>query len=122
MSMITEAREEIDADRIRVATAVRAHYSAAGFSASALAREVGMTQSKMSRRTTGAEPFDIDELSAIARVLEVEIVDLITGTNLPARPIRGGAAAGARRHLYLLEDEGRSAGLSGVNVALYQLS
>lgn len=101
----TAEREEVDADRIRIASAVRAHYSAAGYSASALAREIGMTQSKMSRRTTGVEPFDVDELSAISHVLNIEITDLITGTNLPARPLRGGAAAGARRHLYLMGDE-----------------
>ncbi|WP_193596122.1 helix-turn-helix domain-containing protein [Microbacterium sp. YJN-G] len=92
-------------DRLRVASAVRAHFGAAGLSASAVAREIGITQSKMSRRTTGAEPFDIDELSAIARVLHVELVDLITGTNLPARPLRVGAGAGARRHLYLVDGD-----------------
>ncbi|WP_295105801.1 helix-turn-helix domain-containing protein [uncultured Microbacterium sp.] len=87
-------------DRIAVATAVRAHYSAAGLSASALAREIGMSQSKMSRRTTFAEPFDIDELSAIASVLDISIVDLISGTNLPSRPRFG---RGGMRSLYLVE-------------------
>lgn len=102
MSMnATETHSDID-DRVRVASAVRAHYAAAGFSASALAREVGMSQSKMSRRTTAAEPFDIDELSAIARALEVDLADLITGTNLPARPLRAGGGRGLRS-IYLLE-------------------
>ena len=98
-------------DRVRIASAVRAHYGAAGLSAAALAREIGMSQSKMSRRTTASEPFDIDELSAIARVIGVSIVDLISGDNLPARPVRLGGGAG-RRHIYLLD--GNGVGLGGL--------
>ena len=103
--MTTHAAEQSSAidDRVRVASSVRAHYAAAGFSASALAREIGMTQSKMSRRTTAAEPFDIDELSAIAHVLEVDITDLISGQNLPTRPMRASGGSMGRRNIYLLE-------------------
>lgn len=102
MTNAAEQSSPID-DRVRVASSVRAHYAAAGFSASALAREIGMTQSKMSRRTTAAEPFDIDELSAIAQVLEVDLTDLISGQNLPTRPLRASGGAGARRNIFLLE-------------------
>lgn len=101
--MSTNAPEAVTApdDRIAVATAVRAHYTTAGLTASGLAREIGMSQSKMSRRTTFSEPFDIDELSAIAAVLEVSIVDLIGGTNLPTRPRFGRSGI---RTLHLVED------------------
>lgn len=103
--MTTNAAEQSSAidDRVRVASSVRAHYAAAGFSASALAREIGMTQSKMSRRTTAAEPFDIDELSAIAHVLEIDITDLISGQKLPSRPMRASGGSMSRRSIYLLE-------------------
>lgn len=40
-------------------------------SASKLAPQVGMTQSALSRRLTGDVPFDVDELVAIAVVLDV---------------------------------------------------
>ena len=99
---MTAAETLPDSDRVSVAASVRAHYAAAGLSASGLAREIGMSQSKMSRRTTAVEPFDIDELGQIASVLGVSLVELISGTNLPTRP-RFGAGA-SRRALYLVEE------------------
>lgn len=106
MSTNTVSEEpEVD-DRVRVATAVRAHYAAAGLSAAALARQIGMSQSKMSRRTTAMEPFDIDELSAIAHALGVDLADLITGANIPVQPLRSAGRGGAgRRALFLLDND-----------------
>lgn len=42
-----------------------------------LARKVGMSQSAMSRRMVGDQPFDTDELERIADVLEVDPHDLL---------------------------------------------
>ena len=44
----------------------------------ALAREVGMSQSKMSRRTNGDIAFDVDELGRIARYFDISLAELIT--------------------------------------------
>lgn len=104
-------------DRLSVAAAIRAHFAAAGMSASQVARETGMSQSKMSRRTTAAEPFDIDELSSIARLFDVTIAELITGTNLPTRARAAGGARG-RRGIYLLDDTVGPAGFEPATITV----
>jgi hypothetical protein len=57
-----------------------------------MARATGMSQSKMSRRITADEPFDVDELESIASEIGIDIVDLVAG-NLPQVP------GGGRRFL-----------------------
>lgn len=42
-----------------------------------VAYELDMTQQAVSRRLTGAVPFDVDELVAVARLLGVDIADLL---------------------------------------------
>lgn len=42
-----------------------------------LARRTGIKQSTMSRRMTGETAFDLDDLEAIAEVLEVDVADLL---------------------------------------------
>lgn len=42
-----------------------------------LAAKVGLSQSAMSRRMVGDQPFDLDELAKIADVLGVTIADLL---------------------------------------------
>ncbi|CAN7237984.1 helix-turn-helix transcriptional regulator [Microbacterium sp. LjRoot45] len=72
--------------RQTIAKNVKAHLGHAGISGAEMGRRIGMTQSKMSRRTTAAEPFDIDELGAIADELDITVVDLITG-KLPSNDL-----------------------------------
>lgn len=48
-------------------------------SASAVAREIGISQASMSRRTTGLAPLTLDELSQIAAVLGIPEQRLLTG-------------------------------------------
>lgn len=42
-----------------------------------LAKQIGKSQPYFSRRLNGAVAFDLDDLEAIARVLDVDITDLI---------------------------------------------
>lgn len=42
-----------------------------------LAEAVGVSQQSMSRRMTGSLPFSIDELAEVARVLQVDVADLL---------------------------------------------
>lgn len=67
------------AARDEIASAVNAFVARAGISKSATAHEIGMSQSAFSRRTTGAEPFDADELGMLADYFGVTIIDLISG-------------------------------------------
>lgn len=46
---------------------------------SSLAESVGMRQQALSRRLSGATPFTIDELAAIAETLSVPLAELVTG-------------------------------------------
>lgn len=56
-----------------VAAGVRARLAVAGITPARAADLVGMSQSAMSRRTTGAHPFDVDELGKIAELLGIEV-------------------------------------------------
>jgi len=79
MSNIIRIHQDHPEARNEVASSVNAFIARAGVSKSAVAREIGMAQSTFSRRTTGAEPFDVDELGLLAAYFEVSLVDLISG-------------------------------------------
>lgn len=79
MSTLAYIPQPNHARRVTIANNVKAHLAHAHISAAEMGRRIGMAQSTMSRRTTGAEPFDVDELGAIADILGVTLVDLITG-------------------------------------------
>lgn len=79
-----------DSTRQDVASAVRAHLAVRKISDSALGRAIGMSQSKISRRTNGDIAFDTDDLGRIARYLGVTVVELIqmpVGSPEPKRPL-----------------------------------
>ncbi|WP_439593989.1 helix-turn-helix domain-containing protein [Microbacterium sp.] len=63
--------------RDEIAGAIRAHLAVRRISDSALGRAIGMSQSKISRRTNGEIAFDTDDLGRIARYLGLSVVDLI---------------------------------------------
>lgn len=73
-----------------VAAAVRAHLAVRKMSDSALGRMVGMSQSKISRRTNGEIAFDTDELDRIALALGMSIVELIQMPTKKAPAFVGG--------------------------------
>lgn len=66
-----------DSTRLDVASAVRAHLAVRKISDSALGRAIGMSQSKVSRRTNGDIAFDTDDLGRVARFLGITVVELI---------------------------------------------
>lgn len=67
------------AGRLRELTAgeLRATLARKRISAAELARRMGWAQSYMARRIDGRVALDIDDLEAIARILEVNIIDLL---------------------------------------------
>lgn len=66
--------------RVTIAEEVRAYMGRRRVSAVQLGRTIGKSQSYMSRRLTGETAFDIDDLEAIARALDVSIPDLLGTT------------------------------------------
>jgi transcriptional regulator with XRE-family HTH domain len=67
-------------------------------SAAELARRTGIKQSTMARRMTGETAFDLDDLEAIAVVLEVEVTDLLPKPALLTE-LRSESAKPADRHV-----------------------
>jgi transcriptional regulator with XRE-family HTH domain len=67
-----------------VASEVRAELGRQRISGSALAKSLGMSQAGISRRLRGEVPFDVDELSAIAALLNVPLSALLTGSTSAA--------------------------------------
>ncbi len=64
----------------RVAATIRAELARRRISQSALARELGMAQTAVSRRLTGQVPFDVNELHAIANHLGLPPAALLDQT------------------------------------------
>lgn len=60
-----------------VASEVRAEMARQQVSQQALADKLGWTQPKVSRRISGAVPFDVAELNAIATALGVPVVQFL---------------------------------------------
>jgi transcriptional regulator with XRE-family HTH domain len=56
---------------------VRAELARKGISQMTLAGHIGMTQASVSKRLRGEVAFNVDELSAVARVLDVPIASLL---------------------------------------------
>lgn len=56
---------------------VRAEIARRGVSQAEVSRAIGVSQSQFSKRLRGFIAFDINELAAIAQVLDVPLTDLI---------------------------------------------
>lgn len=56
---------------------VRAEIARRGMSQAAVSKAIGVSQSQFSKRLRGVIAFDINELDAIATVLDVPMSDLI---------------------------------------------
>ncbi len=65
-----------------IAEEVRALLGRRDMSRSELGRRIGISQSAISRRVGGLEPFDVDELEAVASVLGVGVADLLPSTRV----------------------------------------
>lgn len=63
----------------RTAASIRAELARRQISYSQLGRELGWKRSTTWRRVTGAQPFDVDELAAVASYLGLPVSSLIDG-------------------------------------------
>jgi len=64
----------------QVAARVRRLMEEHGLSGNALSKAAGISQSSISRKLAGTHPFDVDDLAAIGRVLDVRPADLLSST------------------------------------------
>lgn len=80
--------------REQIAREIRTLLAWHNISAAELARRTGMTQPYVSRRMQGGVAFDVDDLEAIAEVLEVDVLDLFPGG--PVEPVAVPARAEPR--------------------------
>lgn len=76
-----------------VAAEVRAQLARNRLSGRRAAAMLGWKQTYLSRRLTGAVPFDVDDLAALADLLEVPIEQFFPG-DLNGRPGGPGSVAG----------------------------
>lgn len=74
---VDDTLSERVADSIRARLAYRRRRGTTPSSGKELAAMVGISQSGMSARLTGATPIDLNDLERIAEALEVEIGDLL---------------------------------------------
>ena len=58
---------------------VRAEMARRGLSQAAVAARLGLSQTAVGNRLRGITPFDINELTAIAGILDVPLVTLLDG-------------------------------------------
>lgn len=65
----------------QVAEEVRVWLARRRLSATELARRIGVTQSYLARRMSGAQPFDITDLGRIAHALDVLVGDLLPASS-----------------------------------------
>jgi transcriptional regulator with XRE-family HTH domain len=70
--------------REAVAGAVRAELARRRLTQTDLAAALGLSQQAASRRLAGKVPFDIDELSRVADLLRVRLVDLLPAERVSA--------------------------------------
>lgn len=62
---------------------IRAEMARRGVSQTAMASQMGIGQSALSKRLAGTVPLDVNELAAVARFLNVDLSVLIVGAALP---------------------------------------
>lgn len=81
-----------------VAAEVRAQLARHRRTGADMARQLGWTQPYMSRRLTGQVPFDVNDLTAIAAVLGLQVTDLFPDGGA-YRPTIPGLASQLRKQL-----------------------
>lgn len=74
--------------RQQVAEEVRALMARRRISGVQLAKQIGRSQAYIWRRLSGETPFDVDDLQALAAVLDVSVTDLFGA--VPATPVVAG--------------------------------
>ena len=76
---------------VRVANEVRVALTRLHMSQAALAEQIGMPKSALSRRLTGEKPFDINEITKVADVLGVPLDQLVADRIVSDPPASVGA-------------------------------
>ena len=76
--------ESLNVSRESIAAEVRAQLARRRRSARSVALELGWTQPYMSRRVNGTVPFNVDDLAALAELLDVPLISFFQG------PVYGG--------------------------------
>ncbi|WP_165217608.1 helix-turn-helix transcriptional regulator [Schaalia sp. ZJ1691] len=102
MSTITALRtvdERTTADI--VAENIRAEAARAGFSQVALGRALGMSQNQITTRWRGVHRWQLDELDAVADLLGISVVDLVSEVQIRRTPSGGSHRAGSPRGIEL---------------------
>jgi transcriptional regulator with XRE-family HTH domain len=72
----------------QVATEVRALIARHMIPHSKIAEALGVGPMHVSRRLSGKTPFDVDELAAVARLLNVEVIDLLPKPHTYVDPVK----------------------------------
>lgn len=91
--MTTMIRIDVDGEErksMAIARRLRGALAERGISVAEIARRIGVTQQKLSRRMTGLNSFDVDELDAICRAAGVPFDYIATG--IKELPGPGGGA------------------------------
>lgn len=92
--MTTMVRIDMDGGErksMAIARRLRGALAERGISVAEIARRIGVTQQKLSRRMTGLNSFDVDELDAICRAAGVPFDYIATGIKELPPPPGGGA-------------------------------
>jgi transcriptional regulator with XRE-family HTH domain len=94
MSIVT-AMPDRDSARGRVAAEVRAGLGRARISGAKLSAILGQSQAYWSRRLSGKVAFDVDDLTSIADLLDVDVREFFIGLGTNTGPRPTGTTAGA---------------------------
>jgi transcriptional regulator with XRE-family HTH domain len=66
-----------------VADTVRAEMARRRYTQRFLAEKLDMSQSALNRRMTGVQPWDVEELTALAALFEMDVRDLLPAAATP---------------------------------------
>ena len=84
--MVTREATRTPVDvRATVAANVRAEAARLGYTQVRLGRELGLSQGQITTRWKNIQPWQLDELGALAALLRVNVADLVT----PAARLKG---------------------------------
>lgn len=92
MTTAAAATPEGSSLRTQVAEEVRAWLARRRMSGAQLARELGRSQTFIAKRLDGRQAFDVDDLEAVARILDVPAGALIPAQGPFTRPSSGGVS------------------------------
>lgn len=111
MTIAEHPREALASTADVVAANIRAEAGRQGFTQVALGRAIGMTQNQVTKRWKGHVRWQLEELDAVAAVLGLKVVELMTPTGRDSATIPQRDGRGSGRHKNAPATEGRGDGL-----------